>query len=68
MLVLILATGYFSSNAFSGDLFFMRKGRLSSSLGPLLSCFDNFGDKIGEFFMESLRDVLLPFVDDDDVF
>ena len=56
MLVLMLAEGYFSSKAFSGDFFFMRYCLLYSSL-LLFSCFVTLGDSTGEFFMESFMEV-----------
>ncbi len=55
----MLAVGYFSSKAFTGERFFIRNCRLSSSLveGPL-SCRPTFGDIIW-FFIESFKEVLL---------
>lgn len=67
MLVLMLAEGYFSSKAFSGDFFFIRYCLLSSSFTEF-SCFVTFGDRTGEFFIESFKDVLLAEVEVDELF
>ena len=57
MLVFMFAEGYFSSKGFSGDFFFIKYCLLSSYLVGF-SCLVTFGDRTGEFFMESFMDVL----------
>jgi hypothetical protein len=52
----MLAVGYFSSKAFTGDFFFIRYCLLSSSL-ELFYCLVTFGERTGEVFMESFIDV-----------
>jgi len=53
----MFAVGYFSSKAFSGDFFFIKYCLLYSYFALLFSCFIPFGDKTGEFFIESLIEV-----------